>query len=310
MPHILLEGSQDKAFFEILLQTIEQVPKPARAGRIPVAITTSETIKSDTAGEGNRQKVERICKLVAYSSFRQRFVGFVDREFRKFTFGDRIDDNLATQRRLGRLVWSRGHSIENYVLDFEVVRQPLYDFSTNGQVALSALKRLQENFQTILNIACALGLAARDAHEMETVRRTVHWETVGFVDSTVRWDIDRWRVALVQHSHLTLETSDNLVRQFEHWLDAAQSSNPVDVRWACDGHIGLNLIWTAYARFIYDISGSEDGVGGKATNQRDALLGVNDNAKVNHLARRWAQTMAHTVTDTPRVCFDLVGVIA
>ena len=81
LPHILLEGSNDKAFFMRMCE--------AAFGTAPqslVTITTAEQIKAEDSVVGNRDKVEKVCELVARRSFRNRFLGFVDREFRGFAF--------------------------------------------------------------------------------------------------------------------------------------------------------------------------------------------------------------------------------
>ena len=158
-PYILLEGSDDKSFFDILLDMARGSPGYQDVSLGTVAIETAERVKSDGLGEGNRQKVEKVAGLVAGTSFQERFVGFVDREFRKFRKGNMIADSLRAQRRVDRLVWSRGHSIENYLFDFQVFRVPLRDSSVDAETAETALVWLEQNFKEILGVACALGFA-------------------------------------------------------------------------------------------------------------------------------------------------------
>ncbi len=307
-PYILLEGVQDKQFFEILLQTLRGDSANANEYADNVAITTAEGVKSDGPIEGNRQKVENVSKLVAQKSFRERFIGFVDREFRKFRVAAEITDNLRTQRQMDRLVWSRGHSIENYLLDFQVVRIPLHDSSESGQIAEIALQSLEANFPEILNVSCALGLAGAEIGSLETVRGTVHYDPVMPPQSSILWDVGVWKRRMVQHSSLSPQEGDELAARFEHWLAIVKASKPSDVRWACDGHIGIRLVWASYAKYVYLASQAAPGTGPNATNQRNTITRIPTNLKFNYLARSWAQTTAHPSPDTPSVCFELVGV--
>lgn len=310
-PHILLEGTQDKSFFSRMNERSRSI---SRSMPVNVSITTAEELQAETINTdqaiGNRDKVELVCGLVGNRSFQKRFVGFVDREFRAFTFCDTIGDTLRSHHCTGRLVWSRGHSIENYMFDYEVFREPLCDFSPNQQVADVALDILKENFSEILNIGCALGLAARAQRQLSTVRRTVHWEILELTKSTLRWDTDKWSDRLTQHSHLDTSTSKTLACEFDRWLEIARSSDPEDVRWACDGHIGMDLIWSSYARIIYDIRRSAVVAGAKPNNQREAILRTNGNVKFNHLARKWARSTCAGGRDSPILCLGMIGIKA
>ena len=260
-PHILLEGTRDKRFFDSFSITIAD-SEGGNVGTISPprpAITTAESIRSDIPGEGNRDKVEKVCELVGSLSFGSRFVGFVDREYRKFRLDDRVEDKMQAQRRQGRLVWSRGHSIENYLFDFDTVRTPLRVCTPDPEIAQSALELLRANFQEIVNIACSLGLAARDFGQMELVRRTITWDIAVLSGPNVRWDTDKWRVALTRDPRLDSQTVDSLVQNFERWLGIVRASNQADVRWACDAHTGYRLIWQGYASIVNHVLSKSTG---------------------------------------------------
>ena len=305
-PYIMLEGSQDRNFFDILRQTIQGAPAHGSKYSDNVAIATAEEVKSDLQIEGNRRKVEIVSKLVAQTSFRERFVGFVDREFRKFYVSTQITDALRTQRQLERLVWSRGHSIENYLLDFEVLRNPLFDSSENGQIAGIALQHLERNFPEILNVACALGLAGAEAGLLEIVRRTVHFGPVMPPEAPVLWNVGEWKKSLLDNSHLSSQDSDQLIEQFESCLRTCKASTPSDVRWACDGHLGIRFVWAAYAKYIYCASQAAPGIGPNAANQRNTVTSITANVRFNHLARSWATMTPYPTPNTPFICFELV----
>ena len=306
-PHILLEGKRDKSFFDALLLSIEDREGADGTNSRPrLAITTAESISSDVPGEGNRYKVEKVCEMVAGYSFRNRFVGFVDREFRGFRLDDRVEDKLRTQRHLDRLVWSRGHSIENYLFDFDTVKTPLRVCTPDPQIAGIALEILREHFAEVVVVACSLGLAGRDLGQMEIVRRTVSWRLAAISESDFRWDIEKWRLELEQDPRLDTQTVDSLVHNFERWLGIVRSSNQADVRWACDGHIGYRLIWEAYASIVNHVCLTRQHIAGIASNQRAVILGVADAVKFNQLVESWTSGMSQSNIDTPSVCFAMV----
>ena len=306
-PYILLEGSDDKSFFSIILDELREFPEYSDRSRLEVAIETAERVKSDGHVEGNRQKVEDVAGLVAGTSFQERFLGFVDREFRKFPVSNTITDSLGVQRQLNRLVWSRGHSIENYLFDFRVCRAPLRDSSLSGEIADAALDSLESKFQEIINVACALGFVGKEMGVLGVVRNTVHFDPIMPLDSPTVWDVGAWKNGIVQHSPLSEQQGDDLATRFVRWLELVEASSPTDVRWACDGHTGIRLIWTAYAQYVFCASQSKPGVGPSAANQREAITRIPLPLKFNYLARSWATIAGYPAENTPFVCFDLIG---
>ncbi len=305
LPHILLEGSLDKTFFSRLCEVAAKaVPHK------DVTIATAEQIKSDVSVLGNRDKVEKVCELVAKRPFRQRFVGFVDRELREFSLDESISDELRRHHCHGRLIWSRGHSIENYMFDFEVAKQPLLDSSTNEEIARTALDVLETQFSQVISIACALGLAGVEHNQLSVVRRTVDWKTLQLLDDKFCWDLGTWGRALSDRSNLTENDRNRLVDGFQKWFEITKESPPNDVRWACDGHIGWALIWAAFARVIFDTATSEADVNPSPATQRDAVLGIHNSVRFNYLTRNWAMMRARDIDDSPLFCFGMVGVSA
>lgn len=80
-------------------------------------------------GPSKRERVEYVCAKALNTPEARKLVGFVDREFREFEQGDTLRDLLDGHQTVGRVVWSRGHSIENYNLDGYILRQSLRNHS-------------------------------------------------------------------------------------------------------------------------------------------------------------------------------------
>ena len=298
---ILVEGSGDKNFFETLQWNarIEQRSMPC------AAVVSAEIIRSDHSGDGNRTKVERICELIEGEPFAYRLVGFVDREFRSFRFGPSIEDDLKAQRDVGRLVWSRGHSIENYFFELDTAVHPLYACTPTASVAESSLDLLRANFARIMNIACAIGLAANDINQLQNVRGSIDVAPFTVRDSTIDWEIDKWKTRLT-NTPLPSHLIGALVDRYEHWLEVSRRSDAENVRWSCDGHIGLKMIWSAYAAFVFETRQRSDVPGPNASNQRSAVLSVREQVRFNQMAINWARIYSVDGLETPWLCFDKI----
>ena len=78
---ILVEGRSDGNF-------IEKICEPFWS----IVVATAEDLINDPplTHAGNRQKVEYVSQIITVESFYNRFVGFVDREFRGFEISNRI----------------------------------------------------------------------------------------------------------------------------------------------------------------------------------------------------------------------------
>jgi hypothetical protein len=110
--HILVEGRDDKRIFELLLRELCHTDEKSQ-----ILVDSAEAFVE--CHPENRETVEDICNKITGEAYSDRLVAFVDREFREFDFPqllDRVDGHKIS----GQLVWSRGHSIENYFFDFDI----------------------------------------------------------------------------------------------------------------------------------------------------------------------------------------------
>ena len=104
--HILVEGRDDKRLLKALLN--ELIGEPAMR---TVEIDTAEQLIGFDEIAENRKKVEAVNDRIANKPYGNKIVCFVDREFRGFDL-DRMHDDVGEHRVSGRLVWTRGHSVE------------------------------------------------------------------------------------------------------------------------------------------------------------------------------------------------------
>lgn len=256
---LLVEGSSEKRMFGRMFQALSPYSQDRPSAAV---IDTAAIIQSPCNSPiGNREKVERVCEAAAgnTASMRGKFVGFVDREFRLFDCdGNTIVDRLNEHRVDRLLVWSRGHSIENYFFDFCIWRRVVYSLVPNDLDDLdAALAVFRDVFCSVLALACTISLAARDAGVLGAVAGHVQWSVLRLLDKVMTVDIPAWRNHLEENAKLRKCSVQALIERYTYWEPVVKSSDHEAVRWMCHGHISESVIWAAFARCVYEACGRD-----------------------------------------------------
>lgn len=158
---LLLEGADDEDFFTIICNLLKKNEAQISAEKLyllkNIIIDTAERIEGEL---GNRAKIEKICDLVAQEppDVNNRVLGFVDREFREFEWSNDLKDHIKTHKINKRLIWSKGHSIENYFFEISTLRKAFNDYLVSSFYQ-EAFEIFESKFEHTLRIACALSLA-------------------------------------------------------------------------------------------------------------------------------------------------------
>jgi hypothetical protein len=156
--HLLVEGKSDRDLFQRLFERID--PNYRRR----ILIDTADRIAWDpelTPGTnyGARDKVVRVCTLAGALPDADRLVGVVDREYDDFRFDPEVCDDRPEVRVDGRLVRTRGHSVENYLFDFVTFGDRMREYVPSEVTRTIDLFR--RVFPDAVRIACAIGLTCR-----------------------------------------------------------------------------------------------------------------------------------------------------
>ncbi len=304
LKYILVEGPDDKRCLMYLMEELFDEGNN-------IEIHGAYQILSDTeAGYrdkiGNREKIEEMCQKVGKLEYASRFVGFVDREFRDFDLESDIKDLVGKHNMIDRLVWSRGHSIENYFFDFAVLARPLRHHSVTLYYK-DALGLFKQNMEQVLREACAIGLAAWKCSSLECVRGSIaDWEILEMSASGLSIDTEKWMQNLIAKQKMRHEDAQNLKEAFQKWSLKVSVIDFNVVRWLCDGHIGLTFIWTAFARCVFEIS--------KKSGQRDPgkearrVLRSDETVRFNACASEWAFQAVTQACDYPIDIFTVLGI--
>ncbi len=264
--HLLVEGKYDRQFFRIFLNTF--------ISHIKVDIDTAESLSSPEIVGGNRQKVEKVTEIVNFKEYASRFVGFVDREYDEFDL-EEIADNLKCHNQISRLVWSRGHSIENYFFDYQIIHESLLGLSS-VECFDRAIKNFATCFEKTIQIACAFGLTGREMSKIEIIRSSIHSDLFNIRNSEIVLQVEKWENALRKRKFTEEEVLQTL-NSFQSWLEKLANINFETVRWLCDGHSGIEIIWAIFHRCVFT-NASEN-----SKNEADKIYKVPEDARFQTL---------------------------
>lgn len=307
--HLLVEGRDDKQVFELFLEALSRHPNSAESIR-GVVIDVAENLIDFGTGVGNREKVERVCESVSGSRWAERLVGFVDRDFRGFERGAVLRDSLQEHRVSGRVVWSRGHSIENYYFDFDTLRQPLCALSDCPEFR-KALSLFEVVFEPTVRLACAASLAGEQLGKLGLVKGSADqaiFEICPGEEGPLAVDVGKWRGILTGRHHATSELAQQLVERFLLWNAKVRTCDFRVVRWLCHGHVGLAYIWAAYSACVLEACRREGYGPGDAAREARRVLQLRWSARFGACAGEWVRRALGNHCLYPVEVFRLLGV--
>ncbi|NQE36646.1 DUF4435 domain-containing protein [Microcoleus asticus] len=268
--HLLVEGKNDKEFFNLLIYELNKINKTR--SRPKVLIDSVCEIKVEGIS-GNRAQVEFICQMIESKSLADKclankLVGFVDREFREFEYDPVFRDNRPEHVVQGRLVWSRGHSIENYFFDSSILEDLLISISSNNlnlELFYTALEKFQSVINATIRLACAVSLAAKECGKIDKIKdRRIEWEFITInnqeenMSRNVIFNFEQWINHLVDNKKdrnkviIEKDEVNSLYNSYKSWNQKIKNVDLSLVKWLCHGHISMELIRSVYSRCVYD----------------------------------------------------------
>lgn len=300
---LLVEGRNDRRVFITL---IDAALKRIHEKHEQIEIDTAE----DLAGEGfegtrgNREKVEYICQMVVGTPDARKIVGFVDREFRGFEVVNGIADKINGHNVVGRLIWSRGHSIQNYSFDPATLQEPLETLTPSVEFK-EALRTFLSVFRSVILTACATTLAALECGRLNLAKGSISWKLIEIHETAIALRLDDWRAIFIDRQHTDPSQADALIRRYQFWLERVRSADFQVIRWLCHGHIGFAFIWATYTRCVYEVLGHLEQV----DREREAcrVLAGDETFRNTFCILDWSKrAMDHN--NYPGVVFDLLGI--
>jgi hypothetical protein len=300
---LLVEGKEDKNLFQLLLDElyINQKLDSAKI-KIPKIDSAEQLVSVDNA-TGNRQKVEILCKSLADKNYKYKLVGFVDREFREFNISDTIHDNLNIHKVEGQLVWSRGHSIENYFFDFSILREPLRDLSATEWFK-EALTLFEKLIFSTLRLACCISLIGNEIGKLNVLKNSINWKIITITSSNLELLVDDWAEYLI-NQRLNDKEVEKIITLYKYWQPIIENADFQVVRWICHGHIGVAVVWAVYSRCVYYIC-SKLGRN-KPESEVAKVQGIKEGNRTHACASWWARKAMGNQCDYPIEVLKLLG---
>lgn len=292
--HILVEGPADKRAFEMFIDELQLSD---------IKVDSAELLMSpDGLILGNREKIEHVC-----SKPLENLIGFVDREFREFEISEQLLDKLGKHMIKGCVVWSRGHSIENYCFDMNILRRTLRVISTTTYVN-EALSLFETIFEGTISEAVILSLAAREAGLLEVLSKSLHWKPIRIDLESKRIQIHEgyWRKTLIKKKKVQPRKVDYFIKQLSLWRQRVTKAEFDTQRWLCHGHIGFALIWAVYSRSVFEASkmhGKNDEEAGK---EAQKVLGAKISLRLNVCIDHWIRESISGNAEFPSDVFILL----
>jgi len=306
---IVVEGRDDK---QVFLMFLEELRERAGIGEevAGVAVDSAEHMIGFETALGNREKVETLCSTLSGTPDAEKIVGFVDREFREFDRGTPLHDCVQAHKRRDRLVWSRGHSIENYCFDFDVLRRPLCDLP-KAEADRQALGLMQSVFENAIRLACSASLAGEELGKLDKVEASVHWQILDLAlqpEPKLLLNLRGWQEKLVRSHGVGVPVAESLVGAFQARSEQVDASDFDVVRWMCHGHIGFKFIWEAYSRCVLETCLQRDPDRGRARKAADKALGTDTSVRLKVCARAWVHRALGDHCCYPAEVFTLLGI--
>lgn len=241
---LLVEGKTDYFFFQALFDEFLGAEWQDTCNFV---IDKAENLISlPNNPQGNREKVEHAISVLLNTPLQSKLVGFVDREFREFTWTTDLVDQIGKHMVQGQLVWSRGHSVENYFLDAEILHKPFRDVS--DEIFSKAYHIFRQNVENYMRTATTITLTALELHYLNKIVYSLDWNTIGLNGEV---NLDVWETRLSELSYAS-DKINQIIACYKKWADFLRSANDEIIKWFCHGHIGFYIIWRAFARCTYE----------------------------------------------------------
>lgn len=242
---LLVEGPDDNHLFNRLFDVFDKDRNRVDVDDASSLIGFSEPI-------GNREKVELVCSKIKNTMYEKKLVGFVDREFRGFLWNPDLWDDIRCHQVDGRVVWTRGHSIENYYFDFKTLKDPISTLSSTPYYRM-ALDMLERNFETVIRLACAASLTGMEIGNYQILRNVISWEVFKVSDGEISINLSNI-ASLCRKKKIEKALISQIIDRFPFWETLTFKADFDIVRWMCHGHMGLTFIWSSFQRMVFEVS--------------------------------------------------------
>lgn len=261
-----------------------------------IDIDTAEELISFNSTLGNRQKVEVICQEINDKTSINNFVGFVDREFRRFDVKDKITSEIITHYKSDNLFWSFGHSIENYTFSAKIIAKSL-KYLANSPNAPKAIESYTNIFHSVLILSTALTLTLYEKDfELSRVISLLKWNIFEISGNEINIDLKKFDSGLKKRG-FSEEERKNIIDEYLTSLNIVKSSDQNSIKCFCHGHTGIRIIKLTFARCLNDFLDEGENI-------NNVFLSISDKLLFNTLINIYYEIVEHDGTEFPSLIID------
>lgn len=290
---LMVEGRDDKRAMVALLREAAGV---CVADRADIQIDTATIIE---AAGGNRERIEALCASVLGTDVESKVLGLCDREYREFDASIPSADLLTSHRVSGRLVWTRGHSLENYFFCPRVLVGALRASTVATEVD-TAIRLFSARHSDFVRAACAVGLTGATLGLTHVVKASLEW-LVFNAGAGEPLAVDAWCEVLATKHRLDAARVAAVKSAYASWWEKAQAYDLDTALWLCHGHVGLTALWNAYARCVFEASGRDEA-------EVHRVLTWQEAGRCAALSEYWASKCRQGEAEYPHVLLDMIRV--
>lgn len=307
---IIVEGDYDVKIFGEIRQNLKQIYQNDYEKTSKLAKIAIEFPILSGAGKGQRAMVEKVCQEAQQASFQNQLVGFCDREFDEFdTAGNSIVDNRNGQLEANEIVFSRGHSIENYFLEneiFENTIRTLVDFPE------SVFEALQSIFPSIFKFATSLSLVFHRSEELSVKKASkrlnhlcseYNFSCLSYDEEKFAFDAVKWFEQWGEYPELL----DEFAKSYQSELELCSATDADTLVQCCHGKLGESFLWWATNALYFNSSDWLD-----IDTLEQLPKDFNLNKRYLHHIKSWNQKVEVNeinIQKTPYLCFRKLGAI-
>lgn len=238
--HILVEGRRDKLAVERML-----IHRDIRTDLVIDAI--GERIKSDNGtAESVKSRVIKLCNELQEKGV----AGLVDRDFDGFAVTTKVDDDLPERENECNWLNTRGHSIENYVFDKDIIWQAVLQLSIDMRPSDRDL--VNKTIEGLINDSCVLSWMAYQHNLLQKLL-----SAIGKSGQFLFSQNFSLNVPVILHNLESSYSYDALYGFYVANWEPISKSSPNVLRWMIHGHVGMKLIIAAL-KSLFEVNINED----------------------------------------------------
>ena len=284
---LLVEGYSDKTALSFAINHLNYDD---------IDIDTAEDLISFNSTLGNREKVEVICHEINEKASINNFIGFVDREFRRFDVNDKITSEIHTHYKSENLFWTLGHSIENYTFNGKIIAKSL-QYLSNSPNAPKAIESYTKIFPCVLTLSTALTLTVYEKDfKLSRVTSLLDWNIFEISGDEISIDLKKFNSGLKERGFSEQERND-LIDEYSASLKIVKSSDQDSIKYFCHGHIGIRMIKSTFAKCLNDYLDDEENI-------NSVFLSISEKHLFNTLINVYFEIIEHDGTEFPSLIID------